>query len=1030
MKTLSRLTSVPRSCPLRGQEPEPVSTQRGQERSLVPTLCVGMHTPPRIMIPVTCIPSRCAYLHMDSHAQRGNQKNPTRTARTAGRNKKTTQIRSEPHMNTILHPFRLFLTTFAILLLTLGAIMPARAAEHVINFEAGLSGWSAVKGTSYFNWTRHAGGTHSGHTGPNEAEEGNYYLYLEASRNTPSRVAYLQSPDFPETIKRISFHYHMYGAHMGTLALEGFDGSRWLELWRVASQQHGSHHAPWTRKEIDLSSKTIRKVRFKGVTGSGPGKLYRGDMAIDFITLTTSKEVSAGHWSKSGDDIYFANGNVGVGIKEPKADLAVLGNLSKALTGRVGITKGSPHMTGAGTRFTQEVVVGDSLLIGDNVFRVAEILSDTILNLNAPHPTGALNATAYTDSDLLSVRTGAEVVALSIDKSGNVGIGTKAPMAQLEVAGGIKVGTAKVCDAAREGTIRYNDTSNEPEFCNGTTWTRVEGPQGKKGDKGNPGPTGPQGIQGEKGDTGATGPRGQKGDEGDKGEAGPQGPKGDTGATGSQGLRGEKGDKGDDGIQGPKGDKGDKGDVGPQGIQGKTGSQGIQGEKGDTGAVGPQGPKGDQGVIGPKGNKGDVGSQGPKGETGTTGPQGLRGEKGDKGDKGDTGSDSFWSKSGSGISYRGGNVGIATTNPADKFEVAGGYIVPAGGFGLNWRNDIWGGGGDDAWIRYFSEGGENTKLQIGVNNDPNDDLEFYQQGSARMIITSGNVGIGTGSPTGKLEVAGGYIVPAGGFGLNWRNDIWGGGGDDAWIRYFSEGGENTKLQIGVNNDPNDDLEFYQQGSARMIITSGNVGIGTGSPTGKLEVAGGYIVPAGGFGLNWRNDIWGGGGDDAWIRYFSEGGENTKLQIGVNNDPNDDLEFYQQGSARMIITSGNVGIGTTNPSYKLDVNGKIRGSNVSPSDARLKKDIEPLEAPLDKIARLRGVSFHWKDEEKGREREIGVIAQEMEREFPELVSTDDEGYKSVAYGKLTAVLMEAMKAQQAQISQLKAEIEDLRDQIGE
>nr|VFK34121.1 MAG: MAM domain-containing protein, meprin/A5/mu [Candidatus Kentron sp. MB]VFK76754.1 MAG: MAM domain-containing protein, meprin/A5/mu [Candidatus Kentron sp. MB] len=237
-------------------------------------------------------------------------------------------------MKIISHSTPLSIATLSFLL-TLGAITPVRAAEHVINFEAGLSGWSAIKGTSYFNWARHAGGTHSGHTGPAGAEEGNYYLYLEASRNTPGRIAYFQSPDFPETVKRISFHYHMYGAHMGTLALEGFDGSRWNSLWTVAGQQHGSHYAPWTRKEIDISARTIRKVRFKGVTGSGPGKLYRGDMAIDYLTITTNKEISAGHWSKSGSDIYFANGNVGIGIKDPKADLAVLGNLSKALTGHM-----------------------------------------------------------------------------------------------------------------------------------------------------------------------------------------------------------------------------------------------------------------------------------------------------------------------------------------------------------------------------------------------------------------------------------------------------------------------------------------------------------------------------------------------------------------------------------------------------------------------------------------------------------------------------------------------------------------------
>nr|VFK25076.1 MAG: Chaperone of endosialidase [Candidatus Kentron sp. LFY] len=130
----------------------------------------------------------------------------------------------------------------------------------------------------------------------------------------------------------------------------------------------------------------------------------------------------------------------------------------------------------------------------------------------------------------------------------------------------------------------------------------------------------------------------------------------------------------------------------------------------------------------------------------------------------------------------------------------------------------------------------------------------------------------------------------------------------------------------------------------------------------------------------------------------------------------------------IKEGGNVGIGTTTPSYKLDVNGTIRGNNVSPSDSRLKKDIQPLENPLHKITQLRGVSFNWKDEEKGTDREIGVIAQEVEKEYPELVSTDNEGYKSVAYGKLAAVLIEAIKAQQSRITELEDRIEDLQSQI--
>lgn len=146
--------------------------------------------------------------------------------------------------------------------------------------------------------------------------------------------------------------------------------------------------------------------------------------------------------------------------------------------------------------------------------------------------------------------------------------------------------------------------------------TGPAGPQGPKGDTGEPGPQGPKGDTGETGPQGATGPQGPAGE---RGEVGPQGPKGDTGA---QGLQGPKGDQGEQGIQGPQGPKGDTGDTGPQGPQGAQGPKGDPGAKGETG---PRGPQGEQGPTGAKGDAGQQGPQGPKGDTGDPGPQGPPG---------------------------------------------------------------------------------------------------------------------------------------------------------------------------------------------------------------------------------------------------------------------------------------------------------------------------------------------------------------------------------------------------------------------
>nr|VFJ75901.1 MAG: Collagen triple helix repeat-containing protein [Candidatus Kentron sp. FW] len=346
-------------------------------------------------------------------------------------------------------------------------------------------------------------------------------------------------------------------------------------------------------------------------------------MAIDYVTLTTDADpLPTETWSRSGYDIHYGHGNVGIGTDKPSADLSILGNLSKPLTGHVAIARDSSHVTGSNTRFTQELAVGDSLLIGAEVFLVRKIEGDTELFIDAPHSEGALNTTAYTDSHLLRIRTGAEVDSLIIDKSGNVGIGTADPAVRLDVAG-IRVGNQILCDVKREGTIRYDDAGREIEFCNGAVWTRVEGPMGPPGEKGDTGATGAQGPKGEKGEPGATGARG------------PDGKKGDTGSQGTQGVKGdpgEKGDKGDPGLQGKQGPKGDKGNQGP------VGPQGPKGDKGETGAVGP---KGEQGLKGDKGDKGDTGATGARGPKGDAGARGLQGPPGD----------SSWSINANGIYY-------------------------------------------------------------------------------------------------------------------------------------------------------------------------------------------------------------------------------------------------------------------------------------------------------------------------------------------------------------------------------------------
>ena len=97
------------------------------------------------------------------------------------------------------------------------------------------------------------------------------------------------------------------------------------------------------------------------------------------------------------------------------------------------------------------------------------------------------------------------------------------------------------------------------------------------------------------------------------------------------------------------------------------------------------------------------------------------------------------------------------------------------------------------------------------------------------------------------------------------------------------------------------------------------------------------------------------------------------------------------------------------------------SIVSVSDERYKRNILPLQLSLDKVERLTGVSYEWKTEEyagKGFKegKQIGFIAQDVEKVFPELVLTGADGYKAVAYDKLVPVLVEAVKEQHKEMKE--------------
>jgi hypothetical protein len=157
-------------------------------------------------------------------------------------------------------------------------------------------------------------------------------------------------------------------------------------------------------------------------------------------------------------------------------------------------------------------------------------------------------------------------------------------------------------------------------------------------------------------------------------------------------------------------------------------------------------------------------------------------------------------------------------------------------------------------------------------------------------------------------------------------------------------------------------------------------------------------------------------------FIGDGSGLTGTGSTVADDTSTNATFYPVFTQ---ITSGIITaskVSTTKLSFNPS-SGTLNTTELnSTSDINLKTNIRPIQNSIDKLSKVNGVVFNWKDNQKSS---VGVIAQEVEKVFPELVKTED--FKSVNYNGLVAVLIEGMKEQQKQINILRTEIEDLKRQ---
>jgi hypothetical protein len=193
-------------------------------------------------------------------------------------------------------------------------------------------------------------------------------------------------------------------------------------------------------------------------------------------------------------------------------------------------------------------------------------------------------------------------------------------------------------------------------------------------------------------------------------------------------------------------------------------------------------------------------------------------------------------------------------------------------------------------------------------------------------------------------------------------------------------------------------------NALTILRNGNIGIGTVNPHTTLQFANTIS--------NRKIVLW----ENA----------NTEFDIygfGVNGGT---LRYNVPPASNHTFFAGNI------PLFVLygSGNATLLGTLSQLSDARLKKDISPLTNNLSRLLQLNGYTYYWKDENKSNQQQVGLLAQEVQQLYPQLVHTEKDGTLSVNYSGLTPVLIEAAKELNKKTETLQQRMEQQQQQIEE
>ena len=287
---------------------------------------------------------------------------------------------------------------------------------------------------------------------------------------------------------------------------------------------------------------------------------------------------------------------------------------------------------------------------------------------------------------------------------------------------------------------------------------------------------------------------------------------------------------------------------------------------------------------------------------------------------------------------------------------------------------------------------------------------------ALFVSNTGNVGIGL-SPIEKFHIRAG----------------------NTYVRVDSANGDlrvfpNNSILGIVNDSPMWDarIDFVVENWPRMVITgAGNVGIGTLNPATRLHVANGNLFTA---------HIEGVANTYTGVEFHHGLSITTWILavMGTAQGGNSGAMYLMRPAAAPTVyyaLNNWVGLGKV-PGYRLDLpniangDGRARANQWATfSSARWKENVQTLDGALDKVMRLRGVSYDWKPEHGGAH-DIGFVAEEVGKVVPEIVAWEANGVDAsgLAYDRVAALGVEAIKEQQAKIQNLRQANAQLQRQI--